>query len=83
MNNETAKKQIEALGELQKQGDQFPCPRCGRQMHSRLVYNALSRHADVYVCERCGMDEALNAATGRPPLPFEDWAMITEEDDSE
>lgn len=83
MNNDTAKKQIEALGELQRNGDRFPCPRCGKQMRSQLHHNALSRYADVYVCEMCGMDEALIAATGRPPLPFKDWAMINEEDDSE
>lgn len=29
----------------------------------KLIYNCLSRRADIYVCERCGMSEALRDAT--------------------
>ena len=34
------------------------CLRCGQTLDRRLVINALSRYADVHICEACGMDEA-------------------------
>ena len=34
------------------------CLRCGQPLDCRLVINALSRYADVHICEACGMDEA-------------------------
>lgn len=73
--NEEAKKAIEEFAKEQKTGEQFPCPRCGGEMKKDLYTNALSRQTDVMVCDRCGMDEALIAATGRPELPFEHWAL--------
>lgn len=73
MNNEQAKKAIEELAKNQKAED--GCPRCGKAMKAALYTNALSRQIDIMVCDRCGMDEALNAATGRPHLPFEHWAF--------
>ena len=49
------------------------CPRCGRSMKPRLHTNALSRQlAGIYVCDDCGMDEALRALA-RCPLLLEDW----------
>ena len=39
------------------------CLRCGQPLDRRLVINALSRYADVHICEACGMDEALRDAT--------------------
>lgn len=48
------------------------CLRCGQPLHPVLAYNALSRYADVYVCEACGMDEALRDAAGQP-MPFSEW----------
>ena len=32
------------------------CLRCGQTLDRRLVINALSRYADVHICEACGMD---------------------------
>ena len=45
-----------------KQVDDFiPCPRCGRtKMKRALHHNALSRRADIYICDDCGTEEALN-----------------------
>lgn len=41
------------------------CPRCGKKrMRDPLHYNALSRKADIYVCEACGTDEAIRAFSG-------------------
>ena len=30
------------------------CLRCGQPLDCRLVINALSRYADVHICEACG-----------------------------
>lgn len=50
------------------------CPRCGRDaMDERPIRNALSRHATVYVCDACGMDEAVRDYA-HTPLPLEEWA---------
>ena len=32
----------------------MPCPRCGEDWMKELATNALSRVADVYVCDDCG-----------------------------
>lgn len=77
----------ESLAPLQEKdrADDFPCPRCGYpRMHRRTVLNALSRHAQVHVCEQCGADEALRDMTGQV-LPITDWGMVrgfAEGDDS-
>ena len=51
------------------------CLRCGQTLDRRLVINALSRYADVHICEACGMDEALRDAN-RCPLPLTEWAAV-------
>lgn len=60
----------------QKQVDRVHlCPRCGQlTIKERLVTNALSRHADVYICDACGMDEAIRDMKG-DPLPLKDWTI--------
>lgn len=52
------------------------CLRCGKPLDQRMVINALSRHADVYICRECGTDEALLDAFGEP-LPLRDWHAVT------
>lgn len=42
------------------------CLRCGQPLAPVLTQNALSRHADVYICDACGTDEALCDAIGFP-----------------
>ena len=55
-------------------GEHLPCPRCGRDtMKEPVATNALSRHADIYVCDACGMAEALLCALGAP-LQLSQWA---------
>jgi len=72
---EEAKLLIEGLMPLQERGEKFPCPRCGYdRMNEKLVRNALSRHAHVYVCDECGMDEAIRDMVGNP-LPLNEWSM--------
>ena len=67
---------IESLKPLQDAGLRFPCPRCGYdRMHTeKPVRNALSRYATVYVCEVCGMDEAMRDMVGEK-LPLTEWSM--------
>ena len=60
----------------QDAGEQMICPRCGRNiLKTPLTHNALSRHADLYVCDECGMTEAMLDMM-RNPLPQEQWAVF-------
>lgn len=69
-----AKSMIDAFATIQKDGINF-CPRCGKMtVKDRLHTNALSRHADIYVCDACGNDEALRDWKNEP-LPLKDWAI--------
>ena len=64
--DEFAKKQVDGV---------HICPRCGRMtVKERLTTNALSRHADVYICDACGNDEAVRELK-EDPLLFKDWAI--------
>ena len=77
MTDEAAKTMIERLKHLQEKKIPFPCPRCG---HDRMdsqnpVRNALSRYADVYICDECGTEEAMADFGGMKPLPFSQWSM--------
>lgn len=52
------------------------CPRCGKKaMNPNTVMNALSRYADVMICDACGTDEALRDYVGLI-VPLEEWAMF-------
>lgn len=43
----------------QEAGAIMPCPRCGEMsMRENVRQNALSRRADIYICDRCGAKEA-------------------------
>ena len=68
-----------ALGNLkarQDAGEHMPCPRCGRNTMKENVYtNALSRHADIYICDACGTEEALLKFMHNP-LPMREWACF-------
>ena len=58
MTDKQAKELVERLKPMQLAGKVFPCPRCGqlRMNAERPVLNALSRYADVYVCNECGTE---------------------------
>ncbi len=56
----------------------LPCPRCGRPlMSTNPMKNALSRHADIQVCDMCGNDEAMMIVAGAP-VPIFDWWIVRE-----
>lgn len=51
---------IRNWSDIQKAGFVLPCPRCGKNvMKEKLHENALSRRVDIYICDRCGTEEAL------------------------
>ena len=60
-------------------GEHMPCPRCGMDtMDQEDVHrNALSRHADIFVCDDCGISEAMLDLM-RNPLPMHQWAFFQE-----
>lgn len=69
-----AKEKVDAFAQLQTDGVHF-CPRCGRlSVKDRLHTNALSRYATVYICDACGMDEAIRDWRGEP-LPLKEWVI--------
>ena len=68
-----------AFGDLkarQDGGEHMPCPRCGKDtMKKRIHTNALSRHSDIYICDACGMEEAMLKFMSNP-LPLREWAYF-------
>lgn len=72
---EKAKELIEGFAKVQRDGF-FACPRCGKMAMDAesATRNALSRRIDVYICDTCGMKEALeDIADSRTPLTS--WAI--------
>lgn len=51
------------------------CLRCGKTMDHRLLHNSLSRYADIYICNDCGMDEAMQDII-KNPLPLLRWDAV-------
>ena len=68
-----------ALGDLkarQDAGEHMLCPRCGRNTMKKNIHtNALSRQADIYICDTCGTAEALLKFMSNP-LPVTEWAYF-------
>lgn len=55
-------------------GEHMVCPRCGVDcMTPKLHHNAFSRHADIYICDECGLNEAMLDYMNNP-LPIQCWA---------
>ena len=85
MNETRAKEFIESLKPLQVElgekslYDQI-CPRCGeKNMDKNPMRNALSRYADVYICDACGVEEAIRDMHGNA-IPLTQWAVIKKSD---
>lgn len=82
---EEARRLIESIMQLQEDKELnyvFSCPRCGHDcMDENPVRNALSRRANVYICNPCGRDEALLDMAGKEPLPLNEWAIVRSFDD--
>ena len=64
---------INAAAKSQQETKSPICPRCGKhRMDKQITYNALSRHADIYVCNICGLDEAIRDMHGET-IHSSDW----------
>lgn len=83
MNEVEAKEFIEALKPFQIElGEKYAydqiCPRCGENsMNKKPARNAISRYADVYICDACGIEEAIMAMKGNE-MPLTEWAVVKE-----
>ena len=75
LTEEAAKQLIEQFGEKQQSGH-FACPRGGKMRMDveSVTRNALSRRATVYVCDTCGMQEAMEDMMDSR-LPLTSWAI--------
>ena len=61
-----------------KNGNPSRCPRCGRPAVETNRLLALSRRADVTICENCGSWEALEDAGLAERKPLKAWAFLRE-----
>lgn len=51
---------IKNWSKAQKAGAVLPCPRCGKmKIKENVDENALSRRAEIYICDSCGIEEAM------------------------
>ena len=69
---------LERLRPLQEAEQDLICPRCGyNELYSGSFFflNSLSRHADVYICEKCWMDEMLREIDHQP-ISLDKWSAI-------
>ena len=61
-----------------KQRDRhFACPRCGKMTMDTesVTRNALSRRTEIYVCDACGMQEAIEDMMNSR-IPLTAWAIV-------
>ena len=67
------------LGDLkarQQKGEHMHCPRCGADTMKDPVHtNALSRVADIYICDSCGSAEAMLAFMNQQ-YPLTSWSAF-------
>ena len=73
---------IQNWHKAQAAGAVLPCPRCGKNVISNTAEAALSRQADIYVCDRCGTEESLEVLyyTKHPeakPNALKSWFLAT------
>ena len=74
--NERIEKRLLDLKARQDKDEHMPCPRCGKDAMNRNVFrNALSRHADIQICDECGTAEAMLDFM-QNPLPLDQWACL-------
>ena len=63
----------------QKAGEPMRCPRCGADTMKEPVHtNALSRIADIYICDACGSAEAMLAFM-KQQYPLTSWSAFQPE----
>lgn len=72
---EEAKETINFYGRSQPSNDAI-CPRCGERMPGKKFAHALSRWADIMVCDFCGGMEAMESAGLVPKKPLMEWSCV-------
>ena len=72
---EEAKSTLEWYGKHQPK-ENVRCPRCGELMSGPTARHALSRRANIMICDQDGMKEALEDAGIMEKLPLMKWAAI-------
>ena len=70
-----AKATLEWYGKRQPEQD-ARCPRCGEVMPGPTARHALSRRADIMICDQDGMREALEDAGITDRMPLLDWYAV-------
>ena len=71
------KESLDWLGRSRHRGAR--CPRCGAYEEAGNRLLALSRRADITVCEDCGMMEGLEDAGLLERLPLAEWWVVKKE----
>lgn len=76
MNENDASALIERFAKKQRDRH-FACPRCGKMtMDAECVTrNALSRRTEIYVCDACGTQEAIEDMMDSQ-IPLTAWAIV-------
>ena len=70
-----AKTTLDWYGKRQPEED-CRCPRCGSMMFGPKARHALSRRAEIIICDEDGMKEALEDAGVTEKLPLTEWCAI-------
>ncbi len=71
---------IRNWSKAQDAGCILPCPRCGKiAMNEHIELNALSRKADIYICDECGQWESVEDTIDTPyEKSLEEWFIATD-----
>lgn len=73
---EKMKARLDDLKARQRKNEHMHCPRCGADtMKIPMHTNALSRVADIYICDSCGSAEAMLAFMGQE-YPLTSWSAF-------
>ena len=73
---EKMSRRLDDLKARQQKGEHMRCPRCGADTMKNPVHtNALSRIADVYICDACGSAEAMLAYMNQQ-YPLTSWSAF-------
>ena len=76
---EKMKNLLADLKARQEAGEHMRCPRCGADTMKEPVHtNALSRIADIYICDACGSAEAMLAFINQQ-YPLTSWSAFQPE----
>lgn len=76
---EKMKNHLADLKARQEAGEHMCCPRCGADTMKEPVHtNALSRIADIYICDACGSAEAMLAFM-KQQYPLTSWSVFQPE----